>query len=111
MKENKQIIFEHQGNDYTLEFTRKTIATMERQGFIADDLTTKPVTTLPTLFAGAFLAHHRFVRREEIEKMYDKFEDKEQLLTKLMEMYAEPVQALFEEPEENEGNIKWEASW
>jgi hypothetical protein len=29
----------------------------------------------------------------------------------LAEMYNEPLEALMEEPEENEGNVEWGASW
>lgn len=33
---------------------------MEKRGFVASDITDKPMTTPPALFAGAFLAHHRY---------------------------------------------------
>ena len=35
----------------------------------------------------------------------------EELIGKLAEMYNEPIIALVEEPEENEGNVSWTASW
>jgi len=60
----KQLNFTYDGKDYTLEFTRRTVAEMEKKGFIASDITEKPMTTLPALFAGAFLAHHRFVKED-----------------------------------------------
>lgn len=107
----KQIIFEYGGTDYTLEFTRKSIETMERQGFVIGDIVDKPMLTLPALFAGAFLAHHRFVKRKEIDEIYSKMTNREDLLQKLAEMYNEPLEALMEEPEENEGNVTWGASW
>lgn len=107
----KQIIFEYGGKDYTLEFTRKSIETMERQGFVIGDIVDKPMLTLPALFAGAFLAHHRFVKRKEIDEIYSKMTNREELLQKLAEMYNEPLEALMEEPEENEGNVEWGASW
>ena len=31
----KQLIFTYDGKDYTLEFTRRTVAEMEKKGFIA----------------------------------------------------------------------------
>ena len=62
----KQLTFTYDGKDYTLEFTRRTVAEMEKKGFIASDITDKPMTTLPALFAGAFLAHHRFVKEDII---------------------------------------------
>jgi len=107
----KQIRFEHDGKEYTLEFTRKSIETMERQGFIASDIADKPMTTLPALFAGAFLAHHRYVKKELVDEIYSKMTNKQDLLSKLAEMYNEPIQALMEEPEDAVGNVKWEASF
>ena len=107
----KQITFEFEGKEYVLEFTRKSIETMERQGFIASDIAEKPVSTLPTLFAGAFLAHHRFTKREEIDKIFDRMTNKQELIGKLAEMYNEPIMALMDEPEEDAGNVNWGASW
>ncbi len=107
----KQIFFEIEGKEYTLEFTRKSIETMERQGFIIGDVVDKPMLTLPALFAGAFLAHHRFLKKEKVDEIYSKMTNREDLLQKLAEMYNEPIEALMEEPEEDEGNVKWGASW
>lgn len=107
----KQIKFEFEGKEYTLEFTRKSIETMERQGFIASEITEKPVSTLPALFAGAFLAHHKYVKRDVIDRIFDKLTNKQELIGKLAEMYNEPIEALMDEPEEDEGNVNWGASW
>lgn len=107
----KQLIFTYEGKDYTLEFTRRTVAEMEKNGFIASDITDKPMTTLPALFAGAFLAHHRFVKEDIINDIYSKLTKKEDLIGKLAEMYNEPILALVEEPEKAEGNLDWTATW
>ena len=84
------------GESYTLEYTRKTVEIMEKQGFIAEDVDRKPMTMLPALFAGAFIAR------------------KDELLPKLVEMYNEPILSLMEEPtpdEGSEGNMDWTANW
>lgn len=107
----KQLTFTYEGKDYTLEFTRRTVAEMEKRGFIASDITDKPMTTLPALFAGAFLAHHRFVKEDIIDNIYSKLTKKEDLIGKLAEMYNEPILTLVEEPEEAEGNLDWTATW
>ena len=107
----KQLHFTYDGKDYTLEFTRRTVAEMEKKGFIASDITEKPMTTLPALFAGAFLAHHRFVKSDIIDNIYSKLTKKEDLIGKLAEMYNEPILTLVEEPEEAEGNLDWTAAW
>ena len=108
---SKQLIFTFEDKEYTLEYTRRTVAEMEKKGFVAADITDKPMTTLPDLFAGAFLAHHRFVKREVIDNIYTKLTKKEDLIGKLAEMYNEPIMALVEEPEEDKGNVNWTATW
>lgn len=107
----KQLTFTFEGKEYTLEFTRRTVAEMEKKGFIASEITDKPMTTLPALFAGAFLANHRFVKQDVIENIYSKLTKKEALIGKLAEMYNEPIMALVEEPEEDKGNVDWTATW
>lgn len=108
---SKQLIFTFEDKEYTLEYTRRSVAEMEKKGFIASNITDKPMTTLPDLFAGAFLAHHRFVKRDVIDNIYFKLTKKEDLIAKLAEMYNEPIMALVEEPEEDKGNVNWTATW
>ena len=108
---SKQLNFTYEGRDYTLEYTRKTVEMMESRGFVAEDVKTKPMTTLPALFAGAFLANHRFVKPEVIDAIYAKMPNKGELIGKLAEMYNEPIMTLMEEPEEPEGNLTWTTSW
>lgn len=107
----KQLCFTYQGKDYCLEYTRKTVELMEKRGFSVSDITDKPMTTLPALFAGAFLANHRYVKQEEIDDIYDKLENKQELIGKLADMYNEPIMSLLEDPEDKEGNLAWTASW
>ena len=101
------------GVTYTLEYTRKTVEIMERQGFVADDVVKKPMTLLPTLFAGAFLAHHRFVKRDVIDNLYARLTHKDELISHLVEMYNDPLVTLLEDPEQEdgEGNLSWKAGW
>ena len=56
------------GENYTLEYTRKSVEIMEKQGFVAEEVDRKPMTMLPALFAGAFIARHRFVKKEVIDR-------------------------------------------
>ena len=107
----KQINFDYEGEHYTLEFTRNTIKMMESRGFLANDIQNKPMTVLPELFAGSFLAHHRSVKRDTIDRIYHLMPNKTELIEKLGEMYSAPLETLFDEPDGNEGNIMWEASW
>ena len=101
------------GVTYTLEYTRKTVEMMEKQGFIVADVEKKPMTLLPVLFAGAFLAHHRFVKRDVIDNIYARLSHKDELIRRLAEMYNEPLVTLLDGPEQggSEGNLSWEAGW
>lgn len=108
---SKKLNFTYQDREYCLEFNRKSVETMERTGFVASDIETKPMTVLPALFKGAFLANHRFVKAEVIDEIFSKMTNKTELINKLAEMYNEPIMALVDEPDENEGNLAWTASW
>ena len=108
---SKQLRFTYQNKEYILEYTRRSVEAMEKKGFVASEIETKPVTVLPALFAGAFLANHRYVKPEVIDEIYSKMTNKQELIGKLAEMYNEPIMALVDEPEESEGNLDWTASW
>ena len=108
---NKQLKFTYEGKEYCLEFTRKSVEAMEKNGFVAGDIKDKPMTVLPALFAGAFLANHRFTKGDVIEEIFSKMTNKGELIGKLSEMYNEPIMALVDEPAEDEGNVAWTASW
>ena len=108
---SKQLRFTYQDKEYCLEFTRKSVEIMEKKGFIASDIERKPVTVLPELFAGAFLANHRYVKKETIDEIYAKLPNKSELIGKLAEMYNEPIMALIDEPDESAGNVDWTANW
>ena len=108
---SKQLNFTYKGTEYTLEYTRRTVAQMEKEGFIADDVKTKPVTMLPALFAGAFKAHHKFVKPEVIDEIFSKMTNKGDLIGKLAEMYNEPIMALVDEPDASPENLTWTQSW
>lgn len=108
---SKQLKFTYNDKEYCLEFTRRSVEVMERKGFVASDISDKPMTTLPALFAGAFYANHRMVKQEVIDEIFSKMTNKSELIGKLAEMYNEPIMTLIDEPEEAEGNLDWTASW
>lgn len=108
---SKQIIFTYDDKEYTLEYTRRTIKQMEDEGFVARNIDDKPMTFLPALFAGAFKAHHRFVKQDVIDEIYAHMPNKDKLIEKLAEMYNEPIMSLMEEPEDTAKNVDWMASW
>lgn len=107
----KQITFNFEGTDYVLEYTRRTVKQMEAEGFVSGEIDSKPMSLLPALFAGAFKAHHRFVKPEVIDRIYVAMPDKEGLIGRLAEMYNEPILTLLEEPEDKPGKkVLWTAT-
>lgn len=106
----KQIKFTINDKNYTLEYTRKSVEILEKQGFSIQDVTDKPMSVLPQLFAGAFLAHHKFEKREVIDGIFAKMTNREELFSTLVEMYNEPLVSIMAEPEQNEGNVDWTVS-
>ncbi len=103
----KTITIPFEGREYTLEYNRDAVKLMERAGFDVDLIRSKPMNMLPMLFEGAFHMHHRRADKDVIRKMFDKIKGKDELMAALLEMYNEPLSALFDEPEEDEGNVTW----
>lgn len=101
-----KINFTYDGRDYTLEFTRKSVKAMEDRGFVAARFAEAPMSVLPELFAGAFIANHKFLKRETIDEIFEKMTDKQMLIDTLSRMYNEPLAALMEDGDEGNG-IKW----
>lgn len=96
----------YENKEYTLEYSRQSVRTMESQGFNFDELTTKPATMLPLLFDGAFLKNHRGIKRRLIDEIYDEISNKGELLAALGEMYAETLNTLVGD-KADEGNVQW----
>lgn len=107
----KTITISYKDNEYTLEYTRASVEQMERNGFDITSVTSKPMTTLPALFRGAFLAHHKFVKPNVIDEVFKSLGDKMTLLEKLAEMYNEPIEAMLDEPAASKGNPGWGVNW
>lgn len=108
---SKQIVLEYEGKEYTLEFDRKQVERMERNGFKINEVGDKPMTSMPQLFEGAFQKHHRYIKTETVNEILANIKNRDSLFEKLLEMYADPIVTLFDEPEESEKNIEWDASW
>lgn len=109
---SKSITLPYKGQEYTLEFTRGSVRMMEERGFVLPQLGDKGISIIPDLFAGAFIARHRFVKKELINEIFEHTTGKMELLGVLIEMYNEPLEALMSEPEESaEGNAVWAKNW
>lgn len=108
----KQMNLTYDGKEYTLEFTRRTVAEMQQAGFKASEISDKAMIVLPALFAGAFRAHHKYLPRKVIDEIFEMVTNKAELLNKLAEMFSEPLEAMLEEPEcEEEKKAHWGANF
>ena len=106
---NKKIEFEDDsGKKYVLEYNREAIEILERQGFSASEMTTKPMTMLPLAFQGLFYKNHKDVRKSFIDECYNRFTNKKELIEVIAEMISETYSSLTDENVENEkGNLNW----
>lgn len=105
-----KISISYENRTYTLEYTRESVRTMESMGFIADELFTKPALRIPELFYGAFAAHHRGIKRKEVDRMFNGIANRSELIQKLVEMYRDTLSSLMDEPDGAEGNVTWTVS-
>ncbi|MEG0751920.1 MAG: DUF5055 domain-containing protein [Oscillospiraceae bacterium] len=105
---SSKITFTYKDKPYALEFTRNSIKQMESKGFVAEDVISKPMLLLPELFAGSFIANHRFVSRKIIDEIYSQFDDKGELLGELCAMFAEVVEEFVNDLERKNNGLSWE---
>ena len=98
---------------YDLEYSRNAVKQMEQQGFVLDQIGTKPVTMVPILVYGAFMKHHKGIKRNLVDEIYEHITDKigdgeNGFINALLEMYAETVNTLTDNASVDEGNA---ATW
>lgn len=104
----KELTFSFEGSKYTLAFNRKTVQQLTRQGFKPEMVTEQPAIGIPMLFKGAFLVHHRMIKDDLTDRIWDSLVNKDQLIGKLLEMYIEPITVLISDPEQDdEKNVDW----
>ena len=82
-------VFEYENQKYTLEYTRESIALMEKQGFLAEDIVAKPMLMLPLAFEGLFYKNHRNINKPKIDEIFDLFKDKSKLINTIIKMLDE----------------------
>jgi hypothetical protein len=97
-----------EGKDFTLSFNLRSVKQMSDNGFNLQEAVDNPVSGIPKLFAGAFLRYHRTLPQAKIDELWAQVEGKEEFITALVEMFNDPIEKLFSEPEENAKKAKWE---
>ena len=101
----KRIEFEYDEKTYKLEFSKYTVKQAEEEGFSLAKIDDMPLSMPEILFRCAFYKNHKSIqfKPELAQEIYDTLDDKEGLLTALMELYSEPVNQLMS----GEGQTKW----
>lgn len=97
-KLNPMVITDQENSkEYTLEFSRKTVAKTEQAGFDINALETKSMTMIPILFWGAFQMHHPHMNKDKTDAiLFDGLggmSDEE--MAYLGKLYAAPFQTLI----------------
>lgn len=74
---------------YTLEFSRKTVAMAERQGFVMSQLGEFPLTACQNLFHYAFQMNHGGIDKRKTDELFDELGGIEAkgLIERLVELY------------------------
>lgn len=105
---NTKINISYEGKDYVLEYDRESIEIMEKRGFSINELSQKPMMMLPIAFQGLFYKNHKGTKTKTIEEIYDKIKNKQKLTETIGTMLSEAYNTLFEDNENDEGNLDWE---
>ena len=80
---------------YTLEFSRKTVATAERRGFQLDQIGDFPLTRCQELFYFAFLKNHRNLSKVPTDELFDDLGgiEAEGLVERLVALYNDAIRS------------------
>ena len=102
-----KITLTHKDKEYVLEYSRQSVKTMEQQGFVLDELASKPMTMIPMMFQGAFIMNHKGIKRNVMDEIYKGIGNRSELMEALMEMYADTLSTLMDDDAEDAGNVSW----
>lgn len=99
--------FEYNGCVYTMEFNRRSVEVAEQRfGISITELQSGKMAYLPGLFQCSLLMHHPHMKQSTVDMLFNRMENKLDLMMCLMELYANAINSMFEEPEEGKA-ISW----
>lgn len=109
-KDITQIKFEFNGTEYIMEFDRDSALQTEKSFDVSlNDIRDLKLSTMQSLFHGAFLKHHPNIKQSTVNTFYDAMPNKPELFKNLAFMYSDCVNALLQDPEEGKA-LSWTAS-
>lgn len=94
--------------DYIIEFNRSIVVSMEDRGITPDAISAKPMNTIPRFFLWGLKMHRPKIKQEEADEVWDAIVGKEELVPKMIEMWANAQDSLMQEPE---GDDAKKATW
>lgn len=96
----------YEDKTYELTYTRETVRQMENTGFDIQMLAHQPTVQGDKMFAGAFLAKCKGVKRKVIDEIWEHFDsdNKTKILTALAEMYGDAMNTLADDGKK----VMWE---
>lgn len=97
----------YEGQEYTLEYSLKSVKRMEANGFVSPSSgSMKPASYVTELFYGAFFKNHWDVTPAMAEKIWNAMTHRTELVTRLTRLYSQTINDLLgvnateeEEPE------------
>ena len=103
-----RIKFDYAGQHYELGYTRESVKQIEAQGFVLEEIGTKPQTMIPLLFYGSFAMNHRGIKRKLVDEIWELIKG-EDIVKALIEMYSETIEDLMGAGgEPNPNRIVWD---
>lgn len=108
MAANNRITFESNGSTYILEFDRDSAQRAERSlGISMADLQSGKTYLVHDLFMAAFIKHHPHIKGTVVDQFFENIENKTELYSALVRMYAEAAGSLLDDPEDEGKAISW----
>lgn len=107
---NTKIKFTYKDVPYVLEYDRDSIRVMEQHGFAIEEFTKKPMLSIDIAFKGLFLKNHRRTGDKLIDEIYSNMRNKDELMNKIILMINETYDTLFDDEDEDKGNIEWDVA-
>lgn len=99
-------------NVYDLTFTRESAESTERNGFQIGEYShlVNLLSNSKALFYGAFIARNKGIKRKVVDEMFSHVEDKEELMSILLEMFMDASKSLLATDDEDKSakNATWE---
>lgn len=103
-----KIKLEYKDKEYIAEFSRNTAKSIEERGFNLELVGVAPNKMIPLLIQGAFMKNHPTLKYAKVEEIFLAQNNRAGLINALAESYAETVNALLGNEEDDEKNATWE---